>query len=105
MVSCYPFLFPIYLFIYYLSPKESPEGRKMMEIRKSLPAFREKENLLKAIAENQVRARSLLHISIVFSLRSVALQNLGDFHILKSIHICLLLCNLCSLTLPNEFSA
>ncbi|GMI73277.1 ABA overly sensitive 6 [Hibiscus trionum] len=34
--------------------QESPEGRKMMEFRKSLPAFKEKERLLQAIARNQV---------------------------------------------------
>ncbi|XP_011046462.1 PREDICTED: ATP-dependent RNA helicase DHX36-like isoform X1 [Populus euphratica] len=34
--------------------QESPEGRKMMDFRKSLPAFKEKEMLLQAIARNQV---------------------------------------------------
>ncbi|XVE52389.1 hypothetical protein DITRI_Ditri02bG0118400 [Diplodiscus trichospermus] len=34
--------------------QESPEGKKMMEFRKSLPAFKEKERLLQAIALNQV---------------------------------------------------
>ncbi|KAJ8754295.1 hypothetical protein K2173_002746 [Erythroxylum novogranatense] len=34
--------------------QESPEGRKMMDFRKSLPAFKEKERLLQAIARNQV---------------------------------------------------
>ncbi|KAK8504265.1 hypothetical protein V6N13_062615 [Hibiscus sabdariffa] len=34
--------------------QESPEGQKMMEFRKSLPAFKEKERLLQAIARNQV---------------------------------------------------
>ncbi|KAJ9185274.1 hypothetical protein P3X46_004927 [Hevea brasiliensis] len=34
--------------------QESPEGKKMMEFRKSLPAFKEKEKLLQAIARNQV---------------------------------------------------
>ncbi|KAG5239498.1 DExH-box ATP-dependent RNA helicase [Salix suchowensis] len=34
--------------------RESPEGRKMMDFRKSLPAFQEKERLLQAIARNQV---------------------------------------------------
>ncbi|XP_045788784.1 DExH-box ATP-dependent RNA helicase DExH3-like isoform X2 [Trifolium pratense] len=34
--------------------QESPEGKKMLEFRKSLPAFREKEGLLQAIARNQV---------------------------------------------------
>ncbi|KAB5539139.1 hypothetical protein DKX38_016672 [Salix brachista] len=34
--------------------RESPEGRKMMDFRKSLPAFKEKERLLQAIAGNQV---------------------------------------------------
>ncbi|CAA0831462.1 DEA(D/H)-box RNA helicase family protein [Striga hermonthica] len=34
--------------------QESPEGRRMMEFRKSLPSFREKERLLQAIARNQV---------------------------------------------------
>lgn len=35
--------------------KESPEGGKMLDFRKSLPAFKEKERLLQAIAKNQVR--------------------------------------------------
>ncbi|KAK6933661.1 Helicase, C-terminal [Dillenia turbinata] len=34
--------------------KESPEGKKMQDFRKSLPAFKEKEMLLSAIAQNQV---------------------------------------------------
>ncbi|XP_051123438.1 DExH-box ATP-dependent RNA helicase DExH3 [Andrographis paniculata] len=34
--------------------QESPEGRKMNDFRKSLPSFREKEQLLQAIAMNQV---------------------------------------------------
>ncbi|KAK4761225.1 hypothetical protein SAY87_006118 [Trapa incisa] len=34
--------------------KESPEGRNMMEFRKSLPSFKEKDRLLQAIARNQV---------------------------------------------------
>lgn len=34
--------------------QESPEGNKMMDFRKSLPAFKEKERLLQAIARNQV---------------------------------------------------
>lgn len=34
--------------------QESPEGKKMLDFRKSLPAFREKERLLQAIARNQV---------------------------------------------------
>ncbi|KAI4347227.1 hypothetical protein L6164_008057 [Bauhinia variegata] len=34
--------------------QESPEGQKMLEFRRSLPAFKEKDALLKAIAENQV---------------------------------------------------
>ncbi|KAJ9564852.1 hypothetical protein OSB04_000818 [Centaurea solstitialis] len=34
--------------------EESPEGRKMLQARMSLPAFREKERLLQAIAQNQV---------------------------------------------------
>ncbi|KAF8041089.1 hypothetical protein BT93_B3112 [Corymbia citriodora subsp. variegata] len=34
--------------------QESPEGRKMVDFRKSLPAFREKDRLLQAIARNQV---------------------------------------------------
>lgn len=34
--------------------QESPEGKKMLEFRKSLPAFKEKERLLQAIARNQV---------------------------------------------------
>ncbi|KAF3789490.1 DExH-box ATP-dependent RNA helicase [Nymphaea thermarum] len=40
----------------YGSPtlQESPEGLKMLAFRKSLPAYREKERLLSAIARNQV---------------------------------------------------
>ncbi|KAI3664863.1 hypothetical protein L6452_43472 [Arctium lappa] len=34
--------------------EESPEGKKMLQARMSLPAFREKERLLQAIAQNQV---------------------------------------------------
>ncbi|GLT50029.1 hypothetical protein SLA2020_235410 [Shorea laevis] len=34
--------------------QESPEGKRMMEFRKSLPALKEKERLLEAIARNQV---------------------------------------------------
>lgn len=34
--------------------QESPEGKKMLEFRKCLPSFREKEKLLKEIALNQV---------------------------------------------------
>ncbi|GAB4836200.1 hypothetical protein Ancab_001114 [Ancistrocladus abbreviatus] len=34
--------------------QESPEGRRMLEFRKSLPASKEKERLLQAIAKNQV---------------------------------------------------
>ncbi|XVF24596.1 hypothetical protein REPUB_Repub13aG0141200 [Reevesia pubescens] len=34
--------------------QESPEGKKMMEFRKSLPAFKENQMLLQAIARNQV---------------------------------------------------
>lgn len=34
--------------------QESPEGVKMVEFRKSLPAYKEKERLLAAIARNQV---------------------------------------------------
>lgn len=34
--------------------QESPEGKKMLEFRKSLPSYKEKERLLEAIARNQV---------------------------------------------------
>ncbi|KAK9283052.1 hypothetical protein L1049_011280 [Liquidambar formosana] len=34
--------------------QESPEGKKMLDFRKSLPAFKEMERLLQAIARNQV---------------------------------------------------
>ncbi|KAJ6340361.1 hypothetical protein OIU77_008173 [Salix suchowensis] len=34
--------------------QESPEGQKMIEFRRSLPAYKEKDLLLKAISENQV---------------------------------------------------
>ncbi|XP_062091649.1 DExH-box ATP-dependent RNA helicase DExH3 [Humulus lupulus] len=33
---------------------ESPEGKKLLEFRKSLPSFKEKDRLLQAIAQNQV---------------------------------------------------
>ncbi|XP_073124607.1 DExH-box ATP-dependent RNA helicase DExH3 isoform X2 [Henckelia pumila] len=34
--------------------QESPEGKRMLDFRRSLPTFREKERLLQAIARNQV---------------------------------------------------
>ncbi|KAA8532625.1 hypothetical protein F0562_032559 [Nyssa sinensis] len=34
--------------------QESPEGRKMLEFRRSLPAYKEKDALLMAISQNQV---------------------------------------------------
>ncbi|KAF8025211.1 hypothetical protein BT93_F2144 [Corymbia citriodora subsp. variegata] len=34
--------------------QECPEGQKMLEFRRSLPAYKEKDTLLKAISENQV---------------------------------------------------
>lgn len=34
--------------------QDSPEGQKMLEFRKSLPAYKERDILLKAISENQV---------------------------------------------------
>ncbi|GAV67332.1 dsrm domain-containing protein/DEAD domain-containing protein/Helicase_C domain-containing protein/HA2 domain-containing protein/OB_NTP_bind domain-containing protein [Cephalotus follicularis] len=34
--------------------QESPEGQKMLEFRRSLPAYKEKDALLKAVSENQV---------------------------------------------------
>ncbi|XP_043700899.1 DExH-box ATP-dependent RNA helicase DExH3 [Telopea speciosissima] len=34
--------------------QESPEGKKMLDFRKSLPSYKEKERLLSAIARNQV---------------------------------------------------
>ncbi|XP_031265566.1 DExH-box ATP-dependent RNA helicase DExH5, mitochondrial isoform X3 [Pistacia vera] len=34
--------------------QESPDGRKMLEFRRSLPAYKEKDNLLTAISQNQV---------------------------------------------------
>ncbi|KAL9275045.1 DExH-box ATP-dependent RNA helicase DExH3-like protein [Drosera capensis] len=37
-----------------LAGMESPEGRRMLEFRKSLPAFKEKERLLQGIVKNQV---------------------------------------------------
>ncbi|MED6133164.1 hypothetical protein PIB30_025977 [Stylosanthes scabra] len=37
--------------------QESPEGKRMLEFRKSLPSFKEKEGLLQAIARNQVCMR------------------------------------------------
>ncbi|CAN0877048.1 DExH-box ATP-dependent RNA helicase DExH5, mitochondrial [Linum grandiflorum] len=37
-----------------LSWQESPEGREMMEFRKTLPAYKEKNAILTAVAKNQV---------------------------------------------------
>ncbi|KAL5052429.1 hypothetical protein RYX36_033111 [Vicia faba] len=34
--------------------QESPEGKHMLEFRRSLPAFKEKDSFLKAVSENQV---------------------------------------------------
>ncbi|KNA12189.1 hypothetical protein SOVF_127160 [Spinacia oleracea] len=34
--------------------QDSPEGQKMLELRRSLPAYKERDALLKAISENQV---------------------------------------------------
>lgn len=39
--------------IYHLL-QESVEGQKMLELRRSLPAYKEKDFLLKAVSENQV---------------------------------------------------
>lgn len=36
-------------------PQESPEGQRMLEFRRSLPAFKEKDAFLKVISENQVK--------------------------------------------------
>lgn len=44
------------VFLFYL--KESPEGKKMLDFRKSLPAFKENERLLQAIAQNQVQLQN-----------------------------------------------
>ena len=40
--------------------QESPEGQKMLELRKSLPAYKKKDALLKAVSENQVSCNLLL---------------------------------------------
>ncbi|KAL8463432.1 hypothetical protein ACS0TY_034184 [Phlomoides rotata] len=37
-----------------LTWQESPEGRKMMEFRRSLPAYKERDAILSAISQNQV---------------------------------------------------
>lgn len=37
-----------------VSSQESPEGQKMIEFRKSLPAYKSRDALLETIAENQV---------------------------------------------------
>lgn len=50
-------LFSTLFSILNLSPlylQESPEGKKMLGFRRSLPSFKEKERLLQAIAQNQV---------------------------------------------------
>ncbi|GJM96612.1 hypothetical protein PR202_ga13470 [Eleusine coracana subsp. coracana] len=43
--------------------QESPEGVKMLEFRKSLPAYKEKERLLAAIARNQPRRISAMAVA------------------------------------------
>ncbi|KAK7852293.1 dexh-box atp-dependent rna helicase dexh5 [Quercus suber] len=35
--------------------QESPEGRKMLEFRRSLPAYKEKNTLLTAVSRNQTK--------------------------------------------------
>lgn len=42
--------------------QESPEGQRMLEFRRSLPAYKEKEALLEAISRNQV----LLFLLLLF---------------------------------------
>lgn len=42
------------LFHILVSLQETPEGQKMLELRKSLPAYKSREALLKTISENQV---------------------------------------------------
>lgn len=34
--------------------QDSPEGQKMLKFRRSLPAYKERDALLKAVSENQV---------------------------------------------------
>lgn len=43
--------------------QESPEGQKMLELRRSLPAYKEKDALLKAISENQVLLLFMIFIT------------------------------------------
>lgn len=38
--------------------QDSPQGQKMVEFRKTLPAYKEKDALLKVISENQVNRDS-----------------------------------------------
>ncbi|OIV99090.1 hypothetical protein TanjilG_32349 [Lupinus angustifolius] len=47
-------LFDFSILLLDIAFRESPEGRKMLEFRRSLPSFKEKEGLLQAIARNQV---------------------------------------------------
>lgn len=42
------------LFHILVSLQETPEGQKMLELRKSLPAYKSRDALLKTISENQV---------------------------------------------------
>lgn len=56
--------------------QESPEGRKMMEFRRSLPAYKEKDALLTAFARNQV-------CQFLFLLTSCMTQHYVDFFNMK----------------------
>lgn len=40
--------------------QESPEGQKMLEFRRSLPSYKERDTLLHVISQNQVRVHFLL---------------------------------------------
>lgn len=44
----------IIIIIFYTFLQESPEGRKMMEFRRSLPAYKERDAILSAISQYQV---------------------------------------------------
>ena len=67
----------------------------MLEFRKSLPSFKEKEGLLQAIARNQVCLPTVFHyrfsrVSYQCVFSSLDIEN----HTLYGVHFCLLLLNL-----------
>ena len=51
-----------------LENQSSPEGREMLEFRKSLPAYKEKDAILTTISQNQVLMVLYINISCLFNL-------------------------------------